>query len=88
MRMMRKAIAIAALVLSVTAAGFGQTKSADHWVATWATAVVARPSIVTPVAAPAGPAAQGIPAAGGVVSNPRRHRSRPSRQTTRPCVRS
>ena len=91
MRMMRKAIAIAALVLSVTAAAFGQTKSADHWVATWATAVVARPSVVTPVAAPTGPPAQGVPAAGGVgvqPAPPPLPPVTPNNQTLRQIVRS
>jgi hypothetical protein len=90
MRMMKKAIAIAALVLSVAAAAFGQT-SADHWVATWATAVVARPSTVTPVAAPAGPATQGIPAAAGVGVQPAPPPPppvTPNNQTLRQIVRS
>ena len=56
MQMIRRALAVAVLVLSVAVAAFGQTKSADHWVATWTTAVVARAPVLAPVAAaPAGP---------------------------------
>ena len=90
MQIMWKAIATAVLVLSVSVAPFGQAKSADHWVAAWTTAVVARPSIVTPVPAPAGPAAPGIPAAGGggVQPAPPLPPVTPNNQTLRQIVRS
>jgi lysophospholipase L1-like esterase len=55
MQMMRRSVATTALVLWVAVAAFGKGRSADHWVATWATAVVARASVVVPVAAPTGP---------------------------------
>jgi lysophospholipase L1-like esterase len=62
---MRRALATAAIITLVTASPFGQAKSSDHWVATWTTAVVARPAVlpapaapaVAPVANPAAPAA-------------------------------
>src|SRR5436190_3372668 len=65
MRVMRELLATAAVVTLVTASPFAQAKSSDHWVATWATAVVARPAVlpapaapaVAPAANPAGPAA-------------------------------
>ncbi|HKC56613.1 MAG TPA: SGNH/GDSL hydrolase family protein, partial [Vicinamibacterales bacterium] len=59
---MRRALATAALVAFVTATPFGQARSADHWVATWTTAVVARPAVLPPAAAPAAPPAPNAPA--------------------------
>ena len=65
-----------ALVLSLAVSAFAQGSRTDHWVGTWATAVVARPQPGTgpqpafggpPPAAPGGPAAAApnAPAAGG-----------------------
>src|SRR5258705_9284782 len=62
MQVMRRALATAALVAFVTATPFGQARSADHWVATWTTAVVARPAVLPPAAAPAAPPAPNAPA--------------------------
>ena len=50
---MRRALATAAIITLVTASSFGQAKSSDHWVATWTTAVVARPAVLPAPAAPA-----------------------------------
>jgi lysophospholipase L1-like esterase len=60
---------IAALVLAVLCAATvsAQRRNADHWVTTWATAVVARPqpaAAAVPGPAPGGPAPTGAPAAG------------------------
>jgi lysophospholipase L1-like esterase len=62
MQVMRRALATAALVAFFTATPFGQARSADHWVATWTTAVVARPAVLPPAAAPAAPPAPNAPA--------------------------
>src|SRR6476619_1661131 len=59
---MRRALATAAIITLVTASPFGQAKSSDHWVATWTTAVVARPAVLPAPAAPA-PAPVANPAA-------------------------
>ena len=91
MQMMRRAVATVVLGLLVAVVTVGQTRRADHWVATWTTAVVARPSIVTPVAAPAGPPVQGTPAAGGgggQAGPPALPPVTPNNQTLRQIVRS
>ncbi|HEY3092989.1 MAG TPA: SGNH/GDSL hydrolase family protein [Vicinamibacterales bacterium] len=62
MQVMRRALTTAALVAFVTATPFGQARSADHWVATWTTAVVARPAVLPPAAVPAAPPAPNAPA--------------------------
>jgi lysophospholipase L1-like esterase len=80
MQRMRRAVAIAVLVLSAAVAAFGQTKATDHWVATWTTAVVGRAPAVPPVAPPAAPPAQGTSPALPPVT--------PNNQTLRQIVRS
>lgn len=52
---MRRLLTTIALVIFVTAPGFAQTKPADHWVATWTTALVARPAVLPPAAPNAAP---------------------------------
>ena len=64
MQIMRRALTTAALVALVMATPFGQARSASHWVATWTTAVVARPAVLPPAAAPAAPPAPNAPAPG------------------------
>src|SRR5262245_42356193 len=54
----RRVMAIA-LVLLTAVPAFAQNKKPEHWVATWATALVARP---VPVARGAGPGAPPAPA--------------------------
>ena len=62
MQIMRRALTTAALVALVMATPFGQARSANHWVATWTTAVVARPAVLPPAAVPAAPPAPNAPA--------------------------
>ena len=50
MQAMRRVLATFALASLVTASAFAQAKSSDHWVATWTTAVVARPAVLPPPA--------------------------------------
>ena len=52
---MRRLLTTVALVIFVTTPGFAQTKPGDHWVATWATALVARPAVLPPPAPNAPP---------------------------------
>ena len=74
MRMMQKTLAASIIVLLVAVVAHGQ-KASDHWVATWATAVVARPAVVPPVPPPVGAPAVLPPVT-------------PSHQTLRQIVRS
>jgi lysophospholipase L1-like esterase len=64
MQVMRRALVTAALVTLVAASPFGQARSADHWVATWTTAVVARPAVLPPPAVPAAPPPPNAPPPG------------------------
>ncbi|HEY3161212.1 MAG TPA: SGNH/GDSL hydrolase family protein [Vicinamibacterales bacterium] len=64
MQVTRRALATAALVTLVMATPFGQARSTGHWVATWTTAVVARPAVLPPAAAPAAPPPPNAPAPG------------------------
>ena len=50
---MRRVLAALALVTCIAASASAQTRSADHWVATWTTAVVARPAVLPPAPAAA-----------------------------------
>src|SRR2546421_1252209 len=52
---MRRFLATTALIALAAASLFGQARPSDHWVATWTTAVVARPAVLPP-AAPNAPA--------------------------------
>ena len=52
---MRRLLTAIALVIFVASPGFAQTKAADHWVATWTTAVIARPAVLPPPAPNAPP---------------------------------
>ena len=81
MQAMRRVLATLALASLVTASAFAQAKSSDHWVATWTTAVVARPAVLPPAAAPAAPpaASPAAPPAPPVT---------PSNQTLRQIVRT
>ena len=53
---MRRFLATAAVITLVAVSLFGQAKPSDHWVATWTTALVARPAVLPPPA-PNAPAA-------------------------------
>ena len=64
MQVMRRAVVTAALVALVMASPFGQATSTDHWVATWTTAVVARPAVLPPPAVPAAPPPPNAPPPG------------------------
>ncbi len=79
---MRRFLATAALVTLVAASLFGQAKSSDHWVATWTTAVVARPAVLPPAAAPA------APPAGNAAAPPALPPITPNNQTLRQIVRT
>ena len=52
---MRKVLAAVALIICAGSAAFGQRATTDHWVATWTTALVARPAVLPPPAANAPP---------------------------------
>lgn len=64
------------LAVAVALPAFGQPDDSEHWVATWATALVARPPPPAAVAPPAAPAAMsnpaGAPAAGPTAAGPPR----------------
>ena len=51
---MKRVLAAVALVTLIVASPFAQTRSADHWVATWTTALVGRPAVL-PAPAPNAP---------------------------------
>src|SRR4029453_3911660 len=86
------------LVLVVAAPAFAQGNRTDHWVATWATAVVGRPQPGTapqppppppPPPAPLGPPHRPPPRqAPPVAGRAGRHRSRLSSSPIRHCGRS
>ena len=60
MQVMRRLLTTVAVVTFVATSAFAQTKSPDHWVATWTTALVARPAVLPlppPNAPPANPPA-------------------------------
>jgi lysophospholipase L1-like esterase len=59
---MRRILATFAVGTFIATSVFGQAKPSDHWVATWTTAVVARPAVLPPAAAPAAPPAPNAPA--------------------------
>jgi len=59
---MRRILAIVAVVSCVTSSVLAQRAAANHWVATWTTAVVARPAVLPPAAAPAAPPPPNAPA--------------------------
>jgi lysophospholipase L1-like esterase len=81
MHVMRRTL-IAFVVVALTASSArAQTKSTDHWVATWTTALVARPAVLPPAAPPAGnAAAPAAPPAPAPVT--------PNNQTLRQIVRT
>ena len=51
---MRRFLAAIALVSCVATSAFAQRTTADNWVATWTTALVARPAVLPPPAPNAG----------------------------------
>ena len=59
---MRRILATFAVSTFIATSAFGQAKPSDHWVATWATAVVARPAVVPPPAPAAAPPLPNAPA--------------------------
>ena len=85
--MRRTVLALAVSALTVSSA-VAQTKSADHWVATWATAVVARAPIVPPAAAPAPAPAATAGAPPIVPAPPGPPPITPNNQTLRQIVRT
>ena len=85
--MRRTLMTLGVLALTATSAGT-QTKATDHWVATWATAVVARAAMLPPAAAPAPapPATAGAPPI--VQAPPGPPPVTPNNQTLRQIVRT
>jgi len=76
-------------VLALTASSMpAQTKATDHWVATWATAVVARAPMLPPAAAPAPAPAATAGAPPIVQAPPGPAPITPSNQTLRQIVRT
>ena len=59
---MRRILATFAVSIFIATSAFGQVKPSDHWVATWATAVVARPAVLPPPAPTAAPPPPNAPA--------------------------
>jgi lysophospholipase L1-like esterase len=59
---MRRILATFAVSTFIATSAFGQAKPSDHWVATWATAVVARPAVLPPPAPAAAPPLPNAPA--------------------------
>jgi lysophospholipase L1-like esterase len=82
---MRRALATAAIITFVSASSFGQAKSSDHWVATWTTAVVARPAVLP---APAAPAAAPVANPAAPAGPPPLPPVTPNNQTLRQIVRT
>ena len=80
---MRRILAILAVVSCVASAAFAQRAAANHWVATWTTAVVARPAVLPP-AAPAAAA----PALNAPPPPPAPPPITPNNQTLREIVRT
>ena len=78
---MRRILATFAVSTFIATSAFGQATPSDHWVATWATAVVARPAVLPP-AAPA--AAAPLPSAPAPPPPP----ITPNNQTLREIVRT
>jgi lysophospholipase L1-like esterase len=64
-REIRRASLTCVVALAVALPALGQSTADDHWVATWATALVARPLPPQPGAAPPNGPPPGAPAAGG-----------------------
>ncbi|HUQ51704.1 MAG TPA: SGNH/GDSL hydrolase family protein [Gammaproteobacteria bacterium] len=67
-REIRRASLTCVVALAVALPALGQSTANDHWVATWATALVARPLPPPPGAAP--PNGAGPPPAAGLVAGP------------------
>ena len=61
-REFRRALFVGAVALAVALPTVGQRNAQDHWVATWATALVVRPAPAAPAAAPAAAAPPAAPA--------------------------
>jgi len=59
---MRRILATFAVSTFIATSAFGQATPSDHWVATWATAVVARPAVLPPPAPTAAPPPPNAPA--------------------------
>jgi len=83
---MRRVLTRVAILGCVASSAFAQRAPADHWVATWTTAVVARPAVLPAPAVPAAPpAANAVPPAPGPPAPPP---VTPNNQTLREIVRT
>src|SRR5262245_12561510 len=88
MHAMRRTLMTLGVLTLTAASALAQTKPTDHWVATWATAVVARAPVLPPAAAPAPAPAATAGAPPIVQAPPGPPPITPNNQTLRQIVRT